>query len=68
LKHGVYILKGFKSHFEKILYPFKLKYLNQKVCHPTLKKHNIFLVNMEYIYIQKGFKSHIEKTIFFLGT
>jgi len=43
-EHGVYILIGFKSHIEKILcYPFKLKYLNQKVFYPTLKKHNFFL-------------------------
>jgi hypothetical protein len=27
-----------------------LKYLNQKVFYPTLKKHNFFLVNIEYIY------------------
>jgi len=50
-EHRAYILKGFKSHIEKILcYPFKLKYLNQKVFYPTLKKHNFFLVNIEYIY------------------
>jgi len=42
---------GFKSHIKKILcYPFKLKYLNQKVFYPTLKKHNFFLGNIEYIY------------------
>jgi len=41
----VYILiKGFKSHIEKILYYlFKLKYLNQKKFYPKLKKHNFFL-------------------------
>ena len=33
---------GFKSHIEKIIYyPFKLKYLNQKVFYPTLKKHDL---------------------------
>ena len=43
---------GFKSHIKMILcYPFKLKYLNQKVFYPTLKKHNFFLGNIEYIYI-----------------
>ena len=42
---------GFKSHIKKILcYPLKLKYLNQKVFYPTLKKHNFFLGNIEYIY------------------
>jgi hypothetical protein len=42
---------GFKSHIKKILcYPFKLKYLNQNVFYPTLKKYNIFLGNIEYIY------------------
>jgi hypothetical protein len=42
---------GFKSHIKKILcYFFKLKYLNQKVFYPTLKKHNFFLGNIEYIY------------------
>ena len=31
-EHKVYILKGSKSHIEKILcYPLKLKYLNQIV-------------------------------------
>jgi len=29
---------------------FKLKYLNQKVFYPTLKKHDFFLGNIEYIY------------------
>jgi hypothetical protein len=44
-EYRVYILKGFKSHIEKILcYHFKLKYSNQKVFYPTLKKHNFFLV------------------------
>jgi hypothetical protein len=44
-------MKGFKSHIEKIIYyPFKLKYLNQKVFYPTLKKHDFFLENIEYIY------------------
>ena len=43
------MLKDFKSHIENILcYPFKLKYLNQKVFYPTLKKHKFFLVNIEY--------------------
>ena len=42
---------SFKSHIKKILcYPFKLKYLNQKVFYPTLKKHNFFLGNIKYIY------------------
>jgi hypothetical protein len=42
---------GFKSHIKRILcYPFKLKYLNQKVFYPILKKHNFFLENIEYIY------------------
>jgi len=50
-EHKVYILKGFKSNIEKILYyPSKLKYLNQKVFYPTLKKHNFFLGNREYVY------------------
>jgi hypothetical protein len=30
--------------------PFKLKYINQKGFYPTLKKHNFFLRNIEYIY------------------
>ena len=44
---------GFKSYIKKILcYPFKLKYLNQKVFfYHTLKKHNFFPGNIEYIYI-----------------
>jgi hypothetical protein len=42
-KYRVYIQKGFKFHIENILYyPFKLKYLNQKVFYPILKKHNFF--------------------------
>ena len=42
---------GFKSHIEKIsCYPFKLKYLNQKVSYPTLKKHGFFHGNIVYIY------------------
>ena len=46
----IYFLKNL-SRIKKILcYPFKLKYLNQKVLYPTLKKHNFFLVNIEYIY------------------
>ena len=50
-EHRVYIRKGFRSYIEKILcYLFKLKYLNQKVLYPTLKKHNFFLGNIEYIY------------------
>jgi len=50
-EHGVYILMGFKSRIEKILYyPLKLKCLNQKVFYPTLKKHDFFLRNIEYIY------------------
>jgi hypothetical protein len=28
----------------------KLKYLNQKIFYPTLKKHDFFLGNIEYIY------------------
>ena len=53
---------GFKSHIKKILcYPFKLKYLNQKVFYPTLKKHNFFLGNIEYIY-NNGFQiPHLKK-------
>jgi len=44
------ILQIFLSHIKKILYyPFKLKYLNKKI-YPILKKHNFFLVNIEYIY------------------
>jgi hypothetical protein len=52
---------GFKSHIKKILcYPFKLKYLNQKVFYPILKKHNFF--SWEHrVYIPMGFKSHIWK-------
>ena len=42
---------SFKSHIEKIIYyPFKLKYLNQKVFYPTLKKHGFFHGNIVYIY------------------
>ena len=42
---------GFKSHIKKILcYPFKLKYLNQKIFYPTLKKDTFFLGNIEYIH------------------
>ena len=42
---------SFKSHIEKITYyPFKLKYLNQKVFYPILKKHGFFHGNIEYIY------------------
>ena len=53
---------GFKSHIKKILcYHFKLKYLNQKVFHSTLKKHSFFLGNIEYIYTD-GFQiSHLKK-------
>ena len=43
-EHRVYIQKGFESHIKKILcYPFKLKYLNQKVFYPTLKNIIFFL-------------------------
>jgi hypothetical protein len=50
-EHRVYIIMNFKSNIKKILcYSFKLKYLNQKVFYPTMKKHNFFLVNIEYIY------------------
>jgi len=44
-----YILRSFKFHIKKILC-FKLKYLNHNVLYTTLKKHNFFLVNIEYIY------------------
>ena len=35
-----------------VYYPFKLKYLNQKgfFFNLILKKHNFFLVNIEYIF------------------
>jgi hypothetical protein len=47
------ILKSFLSHIENILcYAFKLKYLNQQNFYPTLKKHNFFLLNIEYIYVR----------------
>jgi hypothetical protein len=71
MKHRVYIRKGFKSHIEKILcYPFKLKYLNQKVFYPTLKKKlylshlaldylRIFTSIADWRYILMSFKSHI---------
>ena len=42
--------KDFYPTLKKILcYPFKLKYLNQKVFYLTLKKHNFFF-GKEYIY------------------
>jgi hypothetical protein len=51
MEQRVYIRKGFKSHIEKILcYPFKFKYLNQGFFYLTLKKHDFFLRNIEYIY------------------
>jgi len=61
-EHRVYIRKGFKSHIEKILcYPFKLKYLNQKVFLSHIEKNNIFLGNIEYIYTN-GFQiPHLKK-------
>jgi len=44
--YSIYI-KGFQIHIEKILcYPFKLKYLNQNVFYPTLKKHSFFHGNI----------------------
>jgi hypothetical protein len=56
----VYIWEGFKSHIEKIIYYlFKLKYLNQKVFYPTLKKHDFFFLEHR-VYILMGFKSHID--------
>ena len=43
-------LKMFFFHIEKLLsYSSKLKYLNN-FFYPTLKKHNFFFVNIEYIY------------------
>jgi hypothetical protein len=57
----VYIQKGFKSHIEKILlYPFKLKHLNQKIFLSHIEK--TWLFSWEHkAYILMGFKSHIWK-------
>ena len=53
---------SFKSHIKRILcYYFKLKYLNQKVFHLTLKKYNFFLKNIEYIYTNRFQISHLKK-------
>ena len=54
---------NFKSNIKKILcYSFKLKYLNQKVFHSTLKKKsNFFLENIEYIYTNRFQISHLKK-------
>jgi hypothetical protein len=64
-------MKGFqKSYIEKILcYPFKLKYLNQKVFYPTLKKRGFF--SWKYsVYIWKGFQSfklkYLNQKVFYL--
>ena len=61
-KHRIYILMGFKFHIKKILcYPFKLKYLNQKVFYPTLKKKKIFFIETQSIYTN-GFQiPHLKK-------
>jgi hypothetical protein len=50
---------GFKSDIKKILcYPFKLKYLNQKIFLSHTEKTKFF--SWEHIvYILMGFKSHI---------
>ena len=59
-EHSVYIWKGFKSHIEKILcYPFKLKYLNQKVFIPHWKNMVFFHSWKHRVYILMSFKSHI---------
>jgi hypothetical protein len=62
-EHRVYTLMSFKSNIKKILYySFKLKYLNQKVFHPTLKKNIIFfLKNIEYIYTNRFQISYLKK-------
>jgi hypothetical protein len=61
-EHRVHILMSFKSYIKRILcYSFKLKYLNQKIFHPTLKKHNFFLKNIEYIYTNRFQISHLKK-------